>query len=114
MFRAKRLLFALTCWVLAALGSLPAPAIAQTWPQRTVRFILPLGPGSGSDIGARLLAEIRRRGLERELDLDGAHPYVRLLEAQIALQLADLLGGGNEAGHEIILHGCGNRGGVTW
>jgi len=34
--------------------------------------------------GARLLAEIRRRGLERELDLDGAHPYVRLLEAQIA------------------------------
>src|SRR5919204_7034588 len=29
----------------------------QTWPQRTVRFILPLGPGSGVDIGARLIAE---------------------------------------------------------
>jgi tripartite-type tricarboxylate transporter receptor subunit TctC len=32
-------------------------AITQTWPQHTVRFILPLGPGSGSDIGARLFAD---------------------------------------------------------
>ena len=30
---------------------------AQTWPQRPVRFILPLGPGSGSDIGARLFGD---------------------------------------------------------
>lgn len=34
-----------------------APVAAQTWPQRTVRFILTLGPGSGADIGARLIAE---------------------------------------------------------
>ena len=34
-----------------------APVAAQTWPQRTVKFILPLGPGSGADIGARLIAE---------------------------------------------------------
>jgi tripartite-type tricarboxylate transporter receptor subunit TctC len=34
-----------------------APSAAQTWPQRTVKIILPLGPGSGADIGARLLAE---------------------------------------------------------
>jgi tripartite-type tricarboxylate transporter receptor subunit TctC len=33
-----------------------APA-ARSWPQRPVRFILPLGPGSGSDIGARLFAD---------------------------------------------------------
>jgi tripartite-type tricarboxylate transporter receptor subunit TctC len=32
-------------------------AFAQSWPQRTVKFILPLGPGSGADIGARLLAD---------------------------------------------------------
>jgi tripartite-type tricarboxylate transporter receptor subunit TctC len=32
-------------------------AAKQPWPQRPVRFILPLGPGSGSDIGARLFAE---------------------------------------------------------
>jgi tripartite-type tricarboxylate transporter receptor subunit TctC len=30
---------------------------AQIWPQRTVKLILPLGPASGVDIAARLLAE---------------------------------------------------------
>ena len=29
----------------------------QSWPTRSVRFILTLGPGSGTDIGARLLAD---------------------------------------------------------
>jgi tripartite-type tricarboxylate transporter receptor subunit TctC len=33
------------------------PAAAPVWPQRTVRLILPLGPGSGTDITARLFAE---------------------------------------------------------
>jgi tripartite-type tricarboxylate transporter receptor subunit TctC len=33
------------------------PARAETWPQRSVKFIVPLGPGSGADIGARLLAD---------------------------------------------------------
>jgi tripartite-type tricarboxylate transporter receptor subunit TctC len=42
---------------LAATFFLWAPASAQSWPQRPVRFILPLGPGSGADIGARLVAE---------------------------------------------------------
>jgi tripartite-type tricarboxylate transporter receptor subunit TctC len=35
----------------------PAPAAAQAWPQRPVKFIVTLGPGSGADIGARLLAD---------------------------------------------------------
>lgn len=30
---------------------------AQNWPTRSVRFILPIGPGSGVDITARLLAD---------------------------------------------------------
>src|ERR1700726_5167764 len=34
-----------------------APSSAQAWPQRPVKFIVPLGPGSGADIGARLLAD---------------------------------------------------------
>jgi tripartite-type tricarboxylate transporter receptor subunit TctC len=44
--------------VLAALA-LPAAAQAQApaWPVRPVKFILPLGAGSGADLGARLLAE---------------------------------------------------------
>ena len=60
MPRAKRPLVGLI--VVAALASWPAPSQAQTtqvqtWPQRTVRFILTLGPGSGTDIGTRLLAD---------------------------------------------------------
>src|SRR5512138_2393220 len=31
--------------------------LAQSWPQRPVKFLVSLGPGSGADIGARLLAE---------------------------------------------------------
>jgi tripartite-type tricarboxylate transporter receptor subunit TctC len=47
--------FALVC-VLAC--ALPAPpTAAQTWPQRSVRIIVPLPPGTGTDIAARLLAE---------------------------------------------------------
>jgi len=34
-----------------------APVAAQPWPTRSVKFILTLGPGSGTDIGARLLAD---------------------------------------------------------
>jgi tripartite-type tricarboxylate transporter receptor subunit TctC len=43
--------------VAATLMALAAPAQAQTWPQKPVRLILPLGPGSGTDISARLFAE---------------------------------------------------------
>jgi tripartite-type tricarboxylate transporter receptor subunit TctC len=42
-------------WLLATQRQLAAAE--EAWPQRTVRLILPLGPGSGSDIGARLFAE---------------------------------------------------------
>jgi tripartite-type tricarboxylate transporter receptor subunit TctC len=41
----------------ATLAQSPAQAPVQAWPQRPVRFIVTLGPGSGVDIGARLLAD---------------------------------------------------------
>ena len=47
----------------AAAAVLPLPfapftaAAEQAWPTRPVKFILTLGPGSGADIGARLLAD---------------------------------------------------------
>jgi tripartite-type tricarboxylate transporter receptor subunit TctC len=42
----------------AVITSLLAPqAYAQQWPTRAVKFIVPLGPGSGVDITARLLAD---------------------------------------------------------
>src|SRR3989442_5888563 len=42
------------CFVLSTLS---LSALAQTWPERPVKFILPLGPGAGADIGARLFAD---------------------------------------------------------
>jgi tripartite-type tricarboxylate transporter receptor subunit TctC len=36
---------------------MPSASAAAEWPTRPVKFILTLGPGSGSDIGARLLAD---------------------------------------------------------
>jgi tripartite-type tricarboxylate transporter receptor subunit TctC len=39
------------------LGLAVTAAHAQSWPQRPVRLILPLGAGSGADIGARLFAD---------------------------------------------------------
>jgi tripartite-type tricarboxylate transporter receptor subunit TctC len=53
----QRSLLALVLAGLGALNFLPMPAAAQAWPQRIVKFILPLGPGAGVDIGARLFAD---------------------------------------------------------
>ena len=44
----------------AALATLLMPGMdaqAQQWPQRSVKFIVPLGPGSGVDITARLVGD---------------------------------------------------------
>jgi tripartite-type tricarboxylate transporter receptor subunit TctC len=40
---------------IALIGAI-APAHAETWPTRPVKFIVPFGPGAGADIGARLFA----------------------------------------------------------
>jgi tripartite-type tricarboxylate transporter receptor subunit TctC len=46
--------------VLAALLTLPgvgAEALGEAWPLRAVKLIVPLGPASGTDVTARLLAD---------------------------------------------------------
>src|ERR1700748_1761491 len=45
--------------ILLSLGatSVPSKAQSQNWPTRSVKFIVPFGPGAGADIGARLFAE---------------------------------------------------------
>lgn len=51
-----RLVISAICAGLAVMAA-ALPSAAQTWPQRNVRFIVPLGPGSGVDITARLFAD---------------------------------------------------------
>jgi tripartite-type tricarboxylate transporter receptor subunit TctC len=58
--RTIRRLTALASWfavTLAASSALAQSAGAQNWPQRTVRLIIPLPPGTGTDIAGRMLAE---------------------------------------------------------
>jgi tripartite-type tricarboxylate transporter receptor subunit TctC len=67
MHSVQRSLFALSLVAPLVLWAPPAPAQTppqaappvpqQSWPQRTVRFIVSLGPGAGVDIGTRLLAD---------------------------------------------------------
>lgn len=43
-------------WVAALVAALlAAPALAQEWPAKTVRMLVPWGPGGGTDIAARQL-----------------------------------------------------------
>jgi tripartite-type tricarboxylate transporter receptor subunit TctC len=44
-------------FIALALALSASPLFAQSWPQKPVRFVLSLGPGSGADIGARLYAD---------------------------------------------------------
>jgi tripartite-type tricarboxylate transporter receptor subunit TctC len=41
----------------AAPSPAQTPASGQTWPQHPVKFVIPLGPGSGVDITARVFAD---------------------------------------------------------
>src|SRR5437763_10429828 len=59
MLKARRLVrnFArLSTTVLLLLASILS-ALADSWPQRPVKFIVTLGPGSGVDFGTRLLGD---------------------------------------------------------
>jgi tripartite-type tricarboxylate transporter receptor subunit TctC len=57
--------FVLALGVVATLVASSTPSVAQTsaqtspnpWPQRTVKFLVTLGPGAGVDIGTRLLGD---------------------------------------------------------
>jgi tripartite-type tricarboxylate transporter receptor subunit TctC len=62
MLDMQRLAFGVAFGLLAMLVLAPKPSTAQTstaqiWPQRTVKLIVTLGPGSGVDIGTRLVAD---------------------------------------------------------
>jgi tripartite-type tricarboxylate transporter receptor subunit TctC len=50
-------LLILACAFVAVATATVTPAAAEDWPNRPVRFVLTLGAGSGSDIGARLLGD---------------------------------------------------------
>lgn len=56
-FTSMALVFVAVATVLAAVSGVRPASSDAAWPTRPVKFILTLGPGSGADIGARLLAD---------------------------------------------------------
>jgi tripartite-type tricarboxylate transporter receptor subunit TctC len=50
----RHIAFAVGLVTLSACGT---PSLAQSWPQRTVRFIIPIPPGAGMDLAGRVVAE---------------------------------------------------------
>jgi tripartite-type tricarboxylate transporter receptor subunit TctC len=57
MMRLSAAVFCVGLIATLSLAAAPSQAQAPAWPQRPVKFIVPLGPGSGADIGARLVAD---------------------------------------------------------
>jgi len=53
----KKLVLAVAFIALSAFSLSRTAPSAEAWPQRTVKLIVPLGPASGADVTARLLAD---------------------------------------------------------
>ena len=72
--RSKRQRYAwLACLVILAIGM--ASALADGWPTRVVTLVIPFGPGSGTDIVGRILANRVSQALGQQMiveDLGGA------------------------------------------
>src|SRR4051812_28945240 len=47
----------IACAILLALASHSGPAWSQDWPSKPIRVIVPLTPGSASDVMGRIVAE---------------------------------------------------------
>ena len=64
------------------------PAQAQNWPTRPIRLIVPTGPGLGTDITARLLADGVSRGLGQQMYVENLPGASGIVGAQAAARAA--------------------------
>ncbi len=53
--------------VLALVAAAPAAALAQEWPSRPIRFIVPFPAGGSTDVAARLIGEYLSRSLGQQV-----------------------------------------------
>ena len=56
--------------LVALLAALPGTAMAQAWPAKSIRLIVPLAPGATADIVARIFAEALAKSLGQTVVVD--------------------------------------------
>jgi tripartite-type tricarboxylate transporter receptor subunit TctC len=61
-------------------------AVAQTWPSKPVRIIVPFGAGGGTDIQARLLGKFFNESLKQTFLVDNRAGAGGLIGAELAVQ----------------------------
>lgn len=61
---------AVSLFAITATGSLPEGALAQTYPYKPIRWLVPFGPGGAADIVSRLVAPKLAEGLGGQLVVD--------------------------------------------
>ena len=72
---------------LVALAGAPALAHAQAWPSRPIRLIVPLAPGGGTDVAARVVAQALSDAVGQPVVVEnkvGANGVVGIAEASKA------------------------------
>jgi len=100
--RTVRLLAALLTAAAAALG--PAPAAAQAWPAKPVRYIVPFAPGGTTDIIGRIVAEKLGPALGQQIIVENkAGQGGSVGSAELARSAPDgyTIGGGTISSHGI-------------
>ena len=63
----------------------PLHALAQQWPDKTVRILVPFPPGGGTDIQARLLSTAFQKSMGQNFIVDNRTGASGLIAAQIAV-----------------------------
>jgi tripartite-type tricarboxylate transporter receptor subunit TctC len=79
-------------YALAALAAVwlfgPMPAVAQQWPDKTVRILVPFPPGGGTDIQARILSTAFQKSTGQNFIIDNRTGASGLIAAQLAVDSA--------------------------
>jgi tripartite-type tricarboxylate transporter receptor subunit TctC len=65
-----------------------APALAQQWPDKPVRILVPFPPGGGTDIQARLLSNAFQKSMGQNFIVDNRTGASGLIATQLAVEAA--------------------------
>ena len=88
---------------LALTVGLATPAPAQEWPQKSIRVIVPFGPGGGADIIGRIIAQSLQEKLGQPVVIENRPGAAGNLAMEIAAKTAP-------DGYTLLL---GDVGGIT-